>query len=269
MVYNKTSIITFLYPASEKYLGNLVADLNKQTDKNFSVIAFNDGVQHPEQWLKSLQMPYQVIEVEGSTPMAIRFEALKRLHTMDFEYLIFQDSDDGLSTNRVEVVSELLQDYPLVVNDLDIMDDTGQVGSTHIWKERFDAAPVFNSKDLLDYNFAGLGNTAIRTGLLEVAPKQPTQELIAVDWYIFYSVLATAGISGYRTSQCTTLYRQHSQNSVGQMTAEKKDLALQVRALHVAALQEQGMKVPSSIVEKQSKNTYHHYNHPFWWQIAQ
>ena len=270
MDYNRTALVTFLYPAAEKYLSELVADLNKQTDKNFTVIAFNDGVQKPEQWLNSLEIPYQVLSVKADTPMAIRFEALKLLRTenVSFDYLIFQDSDDGLSANRVEVTSNLLQDYQLVVNDLDIIDERGQILSTHIWKERFAKKSTFSSENLESYNFTGLGNTAIRTQLLESVPEQPRQELIAVDWFIFYSIMKKTAILGYRTSQCTTLYRQHSQNSIGQMTAEKYDLALKVRAKHAAALQAQNLNVPESL-QSIYPEPNHPYDNPFWWELTQ
>lgn len=268
MGYKRTALITFIYPAAKKYLSALVADLNNQTDKNFTVVVFNDGVEQPEKWLNELRVPHQIIPVEAETPMTIRFEALELLRTMGFEYIIFQDSDDGLNANRVEVVVELLKDYPMVVNDLDIMNETGQVISTNIWKERFEVKPTFSSDDLVSYNFAGLGNTAIHSQLLHATPRQPSKELIAVDWYIFYSILKSTAVVGYRTSRCTTLYRQHSQNSVGQMTPEKRDMAMQVKALHVAAIQAQGMTLPAAMDDKHSKNTNHNYTHPFWWEIA-
>lgn len=261
------ALITFIYPEAEKYLHSLVADLNAQTTWQFNVVIFNDGVSHPGKWLDQLHMPFQVLSVQAKTPMSIRFEALKRLRTMDFDYLIFQDSDDGLSPNRVEVVTSLLSDYPLVVNDLDIMDDSGKVISPHIWKDRFDDKPEFSSEDLEPYNFSGLGNTAIRTQLLDAVPNQPDRELIAVDWYLFYCIMKTTSITGYRTSDCTTLYRQHNQNSIGRMTADKRDIAVKVREMHVAAPQAQGIQVidPSEIKENKLTNEKH--PHPFWWEI--
>jgi hypothetical protein len=264
-----TALVSFLYPAARNFFGAFVANLNAQTTKQFTIVLFNDGVVNPERWLSLLKVPYLIFPANASTPMSIRFEAMEKLRTLDFEYLIFQDSDDGLSSMRVEVVTKLLRCFPMVVNDLDIIDKDGQILEKKIWEKRFEIQPTFNFSDLVNFNFVGLGNTAIHAELLKALPIQPAEEIVAVDWYLFYALLYVTKTTGYRTSACTTLYRQHSRNSIGQMTNDKKSVARQVKNMHIAALR--AAKIPGIEVKSQTEEPLFQKDkctHPFWWEIT-
>lgn len=247
----------------------LVNDLNAQTNKDFTVVIFNDGVEEPERWLSSLLLPYKLYSTRGSTPMDVRFEAFKKLRSLEFEYLIFQDSDDGLSPNRIEVVTELLANYLMVVNDLDCINELGQLLKKNIWKDRFMTQPVFNYSDLTSFNFAGLSNTAMHCKLLKLLPVKPAKEIIAVDWYLFYAMLYASKANGYRTSRCTTRYRQYSGNSIGQMSTEKSEFAKGVKKMHIEALR--AANIPVSETEIKTEEPFiggDSCANPYWWEIV-
>lgn len=266
---NPVALVTFIYPAVCQYLPSLVSYINKQSISQFSVIIFNDGVASPDAWFQSLRLPFEIIPVQSSTPMAIRFEALTRLKKMPFEKLIFQDSDDGISENRIAVVTKWLNQYVLVVNDLDLINQSGTVTDKKIWDTQFKSTNEFTFQDLNDSNFAGLGNTGINKRMLMHLPKMPREQIVAVDWYLFYAMLKQSNATGYRTSTCTTLYRQHEGNTIGRMNTEKTNFALKVKCLHYTALHEAGL-IDQIPMKKEKTNTPHksEYQHPFWWEIT-
>jgi hypothetical protein len=263
----KIAVVTFIYPAVKKYIGDLIFYLNSQTYRDFVLIVFNDGVVDANSWFYQLKNTYQIENVEKDTPMGIRFQAFEKLKCMNLEYLIFQDSDDGLSPNRIEVLSKLLQKYPMVVNDIDLIDDSGSLKYPNYWKKRFDLKPTFFSSDLALYNFAGLGNTAIKSCLLEQLPQKPKIDLIAVDWYIFYCLMRASNAIGYCTSECTTLYRQHDQNIIGLKTNSKQEFVSKVREQHFTALLQAGIFDDSKIEDNKIDSIESSFN-PFWWEIV-
>lgn len=268
MHISKIALVTFIYPSVRKYLPSFVDYLNQQSIQECHLLIFNDGIETPDKWFGALKMPYRVITIKSTSPLEIRFEALNYLKETSFGKFIFQDSDDGLSANRVEVVDKLLDKYDLVVNDLDLMDSTGNIITQKIWSNRFKLRSEFKAEEILNYNFVGLGNTGIKKDILDYMPDKPNEFLIAVDWFLFFNMLRASKKAGYRTSECTTYYRQHSENTIGVPENSKLDNIKDARRLHFSAMKwlvdltditqrEENIIVPA--------NKNHHY--PYWWEI--
>ena len=257
---SKPVLVTFIYPAVTTFLDFLTQNINAQTTDDFVLLVFNDGVTNPSAFFKDLKVPCLVCEVAGFNPMEIRFEGLEILKKTSFSKFIFQDSDDGLSPNRIQVVSELLDKYAFVVNDLDLMDGHGEVFKEKIWEARFEQEKTFTAQYLSSSNFAGLGNTSITANLLSYLPPRPDYEIIAVDWYLFYACLARSAAKGYRTSNCTTRYRQHTNNTIGLQQAQKDKIDEAIR-LHYFTLNQVGVEV-----EKEYKGIINQRLDAFWWE---
>lgn len=263
-----TALVTFIYPSVRKYLPSFVDCLNQQTTQEYHLLVFNDGIETPDQWFEALRMPFKIITTKSTSPLAIRFEALNYLKETSFEKLIFQDSDDGLSTNRVELVNKWLDKYDLVVNDLDLMDSDGNMSAQKIWSNRFKLKSEFKSEDILNHNFVGLGNTGIKKIMLDYIPDKPTENLIAVDWFLFFIMLRASKKAGFRTSECTTYYRQHSENTIGVSENTKLDNIKAARKLHFSALNKLGdftdiTQYEENIIVPAKKN----HQYPYWWEI--
>src|SRR5690349_6133769 len=125
-------IVTYIYPNAMAYLSQLAKSIRDQTLNNFGLILFNDGVDAPEQYFNDLNIPVKVVAASGS-PLEIRFSSLETLRTDEASFFIFQDADDQMSQNRVEVVCQKLSKYDLVVNDLNLIDENGNLTEAHVW----------------------------------------------------------------------------------------------------------------------------------------
>ena len=261
-------VVTFVYPEATPFLSAFVRDCNAQVGSDFGVLIINDGHPDIQRFVGELHMPHAVIPAEPLSPQGIRFWALRLLRDDGSDILIFQDSDDGMSPNRVQEVVEALREENLVVNDLDLTDTDGSVFKKNIWESRFRESPRFGAGAVKEFNILGFGNTAIRRELLKWLPPEPEESLIAVDWYIFSGLMLGTGTEGLFLSACTTRYRQHASNAAGLMgrTAAKK--ALQVRRAHQKALYQAGLSAESSIGglrQKASESGFH----LFWWEETQ
>lgn len=262
------ALVTFIYPSVRKFLPSFVDYLNQQSTQEYHLLIFNDGIETPDQWFEALRKPFRIITTKSTSPLDIRFEALNYLKETVFDKFIFQDSDDGLSANRVEVVSKWLDNYDLVVNDIDLMDFEGNLTSQKIWGNRFKLKSEFKAEDILNHNFVGLGNTGITKILLEFIPDNPTENLIAVDWFLFFNMLRASKKTGFRTSECTTYYRQHIENTIGVSENTKLYNIKAARKLHFSALNKVGAftditQYEENIIVPAIKN----HQYPYWWEI--
>jgi hypothetical protein len=260
------ALVIFIYKNAIKYFDELIYSINCQSTTNFEVIIFNDDIQEPNVMFKNLKVPFMIIDIKNETPSGIRFKALKILSELNFDSYIFQDCDDCLSDNRIDVVINFLEKHQLVVNDLDIMTEASDIIDQKIWLNRFRNSQIFTYSDIENYNFVGLGNTSLSRNLLKFIPKPPNGDIIATDWFLFYSILKSSKIGGYFTSECTTLYRQHSDNTIGIADKKKiqKILALKINQYILTGLDSKINELDSVefVLPKLHKHEY-----PFWWEL--
>lgn len=263
---NKIALVIFIYEKASKYFDDLINSINCQSNTNFEVIIFNDDLQEPNVRFKNLEVPFRVIDINNETPSGIRFKALKILAELNFDSYIFQDCDDCLSDNRIDVVKTLLEKHQLVVNDLDIMNEVSNIIDHKIWRNRFRERQIFTCSEIENYNFVGLGNTSLSRNLLKFIPKPPNGDIIATDWFLFYSILKSSKIEGYFTSECTTIYRQHIDNTIGIARDKEiqKILASKIKHYKLIGLDSKINELDS--VEIVLPNTHKH-SYPFWWEL--
>lgn len=271
MVALNTAVVTFFYPSITKYLPQFVATLNAQTDLNYTLVVFNDNVniEFLSDFFESLLVEYYVIPVTGN-PVEIRVKALEFLQIANFDTIIFQDSDDLMTHNRVEVLANLLSKHQFVVNDLDIADEDGIVYQSAFWKENFVGKSSFSYLDIFNKNFAGLSNTAVQQSILIGIDFKTRAELNVADWYVFFLMLYRHDCKGIFTSLTKTIYRQHNRNLIGINNGdqEKKEIGGQVKKSQLAALSDKlGVEAVLKI-----KNLYKDHKDIkskgslFWWE---
>lgn len=261
----KFAIVTFIYPKAIPYFYKLLENINKQDDLNFQLIIFNDGVENPHKYLESLSVSYKLFELSSNSIIGLRFEGIELLKALNFDYYIFQDCDDELSENRIATIKQYSNDYEIIVNDLDIIDENSKLVDRQIWAKRLDNRE-FSFDSIKNYNFVGLGNTSISKSMLKYSPELPIENIIAVDWYLFYKILLNSGEKGFFTSECVTKYRQHTENSIGIANSRKIDSIIDTKnTFHRLISNEIEISVKSTNSYKIPKKTKH--NYPFWWEL--
>ena len=224
----KTAFFSVIYPAVEPFLPDFFRSLERQTSEEFSLVLVNDGVSDIGHFIKAFgSARITVLESRGS-PAENRMIGIRHALEVGAEYLIFGDSDDFFSKNRVEACIELLNaGWDVVVNDLTAVDSEGKNLDPNYLSRRVEEGAEIKFPFIRDKNIFGLSNTAVRASLLKNLA--PPHDLVAVDWYLF-SALLLKGCRAIFTAKASTHYRQHDANTVGVGGLEEVGIVKQLDA---------------------------------------
>lgn len=206
-----TSIFSVIYPQSVQYFDEFIASLSKQTDKDFILYLANDGV--PDNDLETIlgkfSLNVRVANFSGS-PSYIRKKAIGWVKDQNIDYIIFADSDDYFSSNRVERTRELLVKHDIIVNDLVLVGDT-TAHQVPLLSKRFHEGEEITALKISEANCMGLSNTGMRVKRIPAFFSSIPDDIIAFDW-AFFTLALKEGANALFTATMNTYYRQHSAN---------------------------------------------------------
>lgn len=209
-ICSKICVLTTIFPMDKKYLYDFFDSLSNQTYKNFDIIVVNDGYNKFDE-IKEKYKNLNIIELKySSTPAKNREYGINYCIDKKYNFLIFGDSDDYFSENRIEKNLEKLQQYDIVVNDLTLFNDKGIICNNY-FSNRLKNNFIFDYKFIKDKNICGLSNTALNLKILSNI--EFPEDIIAVDWYLFKKILKKN--KAVFTNETTTYYRQYENNTLG------------------------------------------------------
>jgi hypothetical protein len=199
----------------------------------------------------------------------------------NYDTIIFGDTDDYFSVNRVEDCKKKLESVDILANDLILVDKDKNEISGPFWANRSELKETISIERIKNYNFLGLGNTAIKQ---KVLPNQIHFEpnLIAVDWYFYTVLLQNNWKVGFSFSSFT-YYRQHETNIIGRkkLTFEEYAKGFNVKLNHYISLAKdykdfhdlalKYVEYKDTISENKYKKTIEKtiIQNPFWWEEIQ
>lgn len=212
----RTAIFSVLFPANLQYFRSFLSSLRKQTDQNFDLLLLVDSVDSVEDDILEFDNQFgrnwhiERLNVTGSIA-AIRQQGFRWVRSMGYDFIVFADTDDLMDPGRVATCRMLLGKNPLVVSDIIPFGDEQAIGTRGYWQSRLKDAHTFSAADIRHYNFAGLGNTAVRTEIMNEI--QIPESITAIDWFVFYQWLQPT--RGVFTHHGHVWYRQHDANTIG------------------------------------------------------
>lgn len=226
------AVFSVIYEANLKYFDDFIFSLNKQLFKNFELFLINDqlSIEVLQKKLQTANFPYVLYTLKRSlTPAKIREVGFREISNRNYKKIIFADTDDLMSSNRLERSIALLDYYPVVFTDITLVDEDKDIIKSSIWKERLIDTKI-DENFLLDKNVLGLGNTAMLSSFMNNIAIP--QDIIAVDWYYFTRILKNEH-AGF-ISDAVTYYRQHADNTIGikGLTYSRLKLILDVKIQH-------------------------------------
>jgi len=205
------AFLTTIFPMKEQFLIDFFDSLSRQMYDKFDVIVVNDGydnfydVKMKYQNLSIIELPYSDI------PAKNREYGINYCIDNKYDILIFGDSDDYFSNNRITESVKLLSDHEIVVNDLTTFDKIGIVQHKYI-SNRVKNNSIINYSFIKDKNIFGMTNTAINLNILDKVKFDDS--LVAVDWLMFKDLLKL-GHKAIFTNEIISYYRQYSGNTIG------------------------------------------------------
>jgi len=232
----KSVFFTVVYPGIEPFLFDFFQSLKNQTTEDFSLILVNDGVDNIDSFFQGFNSSRITVLESGKSPAENRIIGIQHALHLNAKYLIFGDSDDFFSKNRVASSIQILEEgADVVVNNLSAVDVNGDLLDSNYLSRRIDDKSKITIDFIQDKNLLGLSNTAVRTSLLKNlnVPKH----LIAVDWYLF-SVLLLHKSKAIFNAEANTYYRQHGANTVGVGCLDELNILkqLKIKTQHYEAM---------------------------------
>ena len=207
----KIAFLTTIFPMKKQFLIDFFNSLNNQTYDNFDVVVANDGYSN----FNEIKLKYgklNIVELEYSnTPAKNREYGINYCIERKYDILIFGDSDDYFSNNRVELALEALNSNDIVVNDVSLFDNNGTYEDMYI-SNRLENDSKVNFNYIKNKNIFGLSNTALKINILSRVSFD--KDLVAVDWHLYKGLLKN-GCKAIFTNKAITYYRQHKDNTVG------------------------------------------------------
>lgn len=223
----KTAFLSVVYPGAEKYLGDFFNSLCEQDYKRFDLVIVNDGLREFEKYF-SLYNSLNINELKFSgTPAEVREFGIKHILAERYDVVVFGDSDDYFADNRISTAVQLLKTADIIANDLDIVSEKKTLLQHGYLSKRLDNGRQIKLEDILEKNFFGLSNTAVKTKYLDGFSMNAS--LTAVDWYLFSWLLAVKDANAVFTNETITFYRQHRRNIAGMAPLQKEDIIKQLR----------------------------------------
>jgi glycosyltransferase involved in cell wall biosynthesis len=207
----KIAFLTTIFPMKEQYLIDFFNSLKRQTYKGFDIVVINDGYDGFEDLSKKYS-ELNIIELKyQNRPAKNREYGINYVIDNGYDILIFGDSDDYFSENRVQQSIEFLDRYDIVVNDLSLFDEGGIYEKCYI-SNRVKNNTIVKYDFIKDKNIFGLSNTAINLNILDRLTID--KDIVAVDWFIYKKLLKERYIAIF-TNETVTYYRQYGNNTVG------------------------------------------------------
>lgn len=208
---NKVAFLTTVFPMKRRYLVDFFDSLLSQSFCEFDIIVVNDGYKGFSCILDKYK-ELNIVELVYSNTIAKNREfGINFCKNKGYEALIFGDSDDYFSNNRVELSLDYLKKHDIVVNDVTLFNENGIY-------ERCYMSNRINNKSLIRYNYIknknifGLSNTAINLSILDEVIFD--KEIVAVDWMLYKNLLKNNKTAIF-INTAITYYRQHKNNVVG------------------------------------------------------
>ncbi|MBI3519738.1 MAG: hypothetical protein HY062_10330 [Bacteroidetes bacterium] len=241
------AVVTFFYPNAHTYLAGFLNCIRHQTKQDFTLLVFNDGVKNISDAFNEYSHTILFVDVSG-TPTQIRFQAFEYLKSTNFEKIVFQDIDDEMTSNRVAVLAELLDDNMIVSNDLSLVNNDGILYAASVWADKINDLSKFDVTYILKKNIVGIGNSGIRKDVLKVKIAYSSLPKVA-DWFMFYQLMCLGNFKVLFTSRCQTLYRQHQDNMAGvkEFNKQRLEYVIDVKLSHYYGLMEVGFSVDEEI----------------------
>ena len=215
-------IFSVIFNANLPYFSDFIKSLEHQSFKNFKLVLINDGVINIEKYFVNIDLEYEIYKVKELTPFEIRIFGLKIVLDLKPEYIIFADSDDTFSLNRVEVLIKNLENYPFVCNDLDLIDVNGVLIEETFWSKRIGEYYEFDIQFLKNKNILGFGNSGMQFWPLKKMLFKIENFEDGNDWLFF--TCAENDLNGLFVSDCRTNYRQHNNNIIGRKLLQLNSL---------------------------------------------
>lgn len=244
---SKNLYSTVVYPSEnfDRFIKDYLESVFNQTNQDFDLLLVLDNVEiekvenYLDEYNKIDKKLYIRNFKESFTPIELRKKQIDLAYQMKFDTLILSDFDENVAFNRVEEVLKNIDGYAFAFNDFYIVDQNlKKISEKSFFQTRKIPKEVTSYKDILEFNFIGLGSIALNLKEFNYINLEFPKEIKALDWYIATRVLLS-GSKGISLHDTYANYRQHESSFVGfdfKLNKEKLGQGLDIKIAHYHSL---------------------------------
>lgn len=229
----------------DRFIKDYLESVFNQTNQNFDLLLVLDNVESGkvEKYLNEYNDINKKIFIRNFkkdyTPIELRKKQIELAYELKFDTLILSDFDENVALNRVEEIVKNINGYAFAFNDFYVVDqDLKKISETSFFQTRKIPKEVTSYKNILKFNFIGLGSIALNLKEFNYINLTFPKEIKALDWYVATKVLLSGskGIALYNTY---ANYRQHESSFVGfdfKLNKEKLEQGIAIKLAHYSSL---------------------------------
>lgn len=244
---SKNLYSTVIYPCVnfDRFIKDYLVSVFNQTRQDFDLLLILDNVEigKVENYINEYNKIDKKIIIknfkEGFSPIELRKKQIELAYELQIDTLIFSDFDENVAHNRVEEIVKNINGYAFAFNDFYIVDqDLKKTSETSFFQTRKVPKEVTSYKDILEFNFIGLGSIALNLKEFNYINLEFPKDIKALDWYIATRVLLS-GSKGISLHNTYANYRQHESSFVGfdfKLNKEKLEQGISIKLSHYNSL---------------------------------
>ncbi len=175
----KTLLVSSLFKKNKYYLNKFINSINKQTDQKFDIL-FSKDEDNYNHYLKKIRNKKEIIIIREMLPITLnKYRILKKIKNLNYQNIIFQDSDDTFDKDRIKISKKLLLRNDFIIGDIILK-------KKKIFSEYFRNNQKITIYDLLKGNIAGYGNISLKKNIITNIKleklKNISSKVTAIDW---------------------------------------------------------------------------------------
>ena len=205
----KVAILTVFYPEMVNNYKEYLSCISNQTYKDFTLVIVDDNFpKDTSKLIKKYNLKYHIIS-SNKHPQLNRIEGLKYCYDQNFDIVIFSDSDETMSHERVGKIFKFFcvnVGVDLVFNNSIAKSDESFF--TLFYKEKIELV------DILDFNMLGYGAMNCRRSHIPFIIKNINLNIYAFDWWLAL-IFLIENKNIYFLKDVKNYYRIHENNFVG------------------------------------------------------
>jgi hypothetical protein len=234
----KNAVIGVLHPIAVDYFDKYLSSINKQSYRDFKLFIFGhkikpENIKYLFEKYDDLDIKYKELDYNLSLSRS-RQKVLDYLKEEKYDTCIFTDTDDFYHKDYVKNIFKNLSNktYDIVFTDLSIF--FSKENRIDDYFKKCGIPDEINLEYIIDKNCIGLGHSGINLDVYEKNRYIFTDELIAVDWWLFSVLMAVYNCKAFFIQKSLVYYRQHDCNTAGFLNLDEKKIlrGVKVKVLH-------------------------------------
>lgn len=219
----KTAICTSAYPLPDAFVNDYIDGVIDATADNGTVMLVMAAESEFETAQIRDRLPGNLtvlIDRDGPVmnPPALRRRMLETAMSTDADVFIFCDFDDRILGNAVPEHLQALAGFDMSFGDLIPVDCAGRDLGYTFFEDANVPTEVESVGALLDRNFMGFSNTAVKRSAVTRKALAIPDGVPAADWW-FFSMLLLSGSRAKQTSKSVVYYRNYAESLLGSKAA--------------------------------------------------